>query len=318
MAFSILGKLSLGIRFYLGFAPSFSKMGYDKRRLGSKPVEADFSGQTWLVTGASGGIGRAITLGAAARGAQVIAVARSQTKLDALAVDLPPAGGVETLACDLSLIAELRTAVETLARAGRRVDVLVNNVGVLLNDHGMTPEGFETSFATNLLGHYALTEGLLAEGLLAEEAQIIEMSSGGMYTVPLGLRALDVHEPSRHDGVMAYARHKRAQIALTKHWNARYGAHVACHVMHPGWVDTEGVKTSLPGFRKLFQRVLRNAEQGGDTALWLAAKRPAVVDEGIWLDRELRPEHVTDATRRAHPTPAELATFLDEKLASVT
>jgi hypothetical protein len=67
--------------------------------------------------------------------------------------------------------------------------------------------------------------------------------------------------------------------------------------MHPGWVDTEGVKTSLPGFRRLFRPILRTPEQGADTALWLAATRPPASGEGIWLDRELRPEHVNDSTR---------------------
>ena len=69
------------------------------------------------------------------------------------------------------------------------------------------------------------------------------------------------------------------------------------YVMHPGWVDTEGVRTSLPGFRRLFRRILRTPEQGADTAIWLAAERPEPPAEGIWLDREPQPEHVTRHTR---------------------
>jgi hypothetical protein len=118
-----------------------------------------------------------------------------------------------------------------------------------------------------------------------------------MYSTALRPDELNVTRADLHDGVKAYARHKRAQVELTHHWNVRYGPRMVFHVMHPGWVDTEGVKTSLPGFRRLFRRILRTPAQGADTVIWLAAARPPAAREGIWLDRELQPEHVSDATR---------------------
>jgi hypothetical protein len=127
-----------------------------------------------------------------------------------------------------------------------------------------------------------------------------------MYTTPLLPDQLNLTEHDHHDGVAAYARHKRAQVELTHAWNERHGPDVAFQVMHPGWVDTEGVKTSLPGFRKLFGPVLRTVEQGADTAIWLAAERPPIAEEGIWLDRELQPEHVDDHTRTDRGRRAEL------------
>jgi hypothetical protein len=68
----------------------------------------------------------------------------------------------------------------------------------------------------------------------------------------------------------------------------------------------------LPGFRKLFGPVLRNAEQGADTAIWLAAERPPIAEEGIWLDRELQPEHITDRTRTDRRRRAELLEKLEQ------
>ena len=70
---------------------------------------------------------------------------------------------------------------------GERIDVLVNNVGLLLDRFELTAEGLETSFVTNLLSHYVLTEGLRAAGRFADGAAVVNMSSGGMYGSPLRL-----------------------------------------------------------------------------------------------------------------------------------
>jgi NAD(P)-dependent dehydrogenase (short-subunit alcohol dehydrogenase family) len=288
-------RILTGLAFYLGRAPTFSRMGFQRRRLDQQPVQADFSGQVWLITGASGGIGREIALQAAARGAKVIAAARSETKLASLRAEAPET--IETLVADLSLMREVRAAAGELADRLETLDVLLNNVGVLLNSFSATDEGLETSFATNLLNHYLLTELLVENGLLQSGGLVINMSSGGMYTAPLAPELLNVTDPTCHDGVMAYARHKRAQVELTHHWNAKYGPGITFHTMHPGWVDTEGVRISLPGFRRLFGPLLRTPEQGADTAIWLAAKGPDPPADGIWLDREPQPEHVADATR---------------------
>lgn len=306
------GRFLTGLKFYIGFASKFSRKGFERRGLGERPVSADFSGQRWLVTGASGGIGREIVAQAIRLGAEVTAVARNGTKLQALKEELDGPGEVEVRPADLSLRREVTDLTEALADDGKRFQVLVNNVGVLLNEHVLTEEGFEASFATNLLNHFVLTEDSISRGLLTRGSLVIGMSSGGMYTTALLPDQLNETDPERHDGVAAYARHKRAQVELTHAWNRRYGADVAFHVMHPGWVDTEGVRTSLPGFRRLFGPVLRTAAQGADTAIWLAAERPPIVEEGIWLDRELQPEHVGEHTRTDPRRRAELMEKLEE------
>lgn len=305
-------RLLPGLKFFLGFAPKFSRLGFQRRGLAERPVRADFSGQRWLVTGASGGIGREIVAQAVSRGARVTAVARSEAKLRSLQQEVEGPGRVEVTPVDLSLRRQVTDLTRALADDGEGFEVLVNNVGVLLNEHRLTDEGFEASFAINLLNHFVLTEGLVSGDLLVRDSVVIGMSSGGMYTTELLPDQLNVTDPEDHDGVAAYARHKRAQVELTHAWNRRHGPDVTFHVMHPGWVDTEGVKTSLPGFRKLFGPVLRNADQGADTAIWLAAERPPVAEEGIWLDRELQPEHVGDHTRTDQGRRAELMKKLEE------
>ena len=301
--------------FYGRFLRSFSALGFQRRSADWAPLAPDFSGQHWLVTGATGGIGRAVALAANAAGATVLAVARSRDKLDALRADAETPDRLIPLQADLSNIAEISSIPARQAFEEIRLDVLVNCVGVLLNEFDTTEEGFERSFATNLLGHYALTEALRRADALAEDGLVIEVSSGGMYGTPLKLAAMDCRQPESHDGMAAYAMHKRAQVELTHYWNEQWQGQPAAHVMHPGWVDTEGVRTSLPAFRAALKRILRDAEQGADTILWLAAERPPVPEEGgIWLDRELQPEHEFAFTRKTRHDAQELAGFLQERL----
>ncbi len=299
-----------GLYFFTRFAYSFSALGYRQRRLCWSDIGRAFEGQRWLVTGASGGIGKAVTLGAVDGGAEVLAVARSADKLAALS------DGEESIAthvCDLSLMTDIRRMVDELAETSAGpFDVLVNNVGVLLNSWQATDEGHETSFATNLLGHFVLTEALMERGLLSDDAVIINMTSGGMYNVPLSIENLDITDPAAHDGVLAYAYQKRAQVELNRWWRGQHAdRNWQFYVMHPGWADTEGVKTSLPAFRALFARVLRDAEAGADTALWLAAARPDQrQDDAVWFDRKARTAHISRATRRTHDSGESLVEFL--------
>jgi len=302
-----------GLYFFTRFAYSFSALGYRQRRLLWKGASGDFRDQHWLVSGASGGIGRAIASGAADGGAEVLALARSADKLAELESSIDKS--ILSRPVDLSLTTNIESFLDELAASNGNtpIDVLVNNVGVLLNAHQLTEEGRELSFATNLLNHYVLTNGLIARGLLADDAVIINMSSGGMYNVPLQIDRLNELSAKHYDGIQAYAYQKRAQVVLNAWWRQRHADRDWCfYVMHPGWVDTEGVKTSLPGFRALFQHVLRDAAAGADTALWLAATRPSQKNDGsIWFDRAEHSAHLGRSTRRDADDADTLVEFLN-------
>lgn len=277
--------------FYTRFFHSFSRLGVWRCQRGDPAPAEAFSGQRWLVTGATGGIGRAIALGAATRGAQVLALGRDRQRLDAL-VAAAPAGRIQALRCDLSSIADGCKAVQSLSAP---VDVWVNNIGVMLHDFSRTAEGVETSFATNVLVPFAMTERALERGLISPDGLLLAMSSGGLYGACAELAALEAAEADAHDGFIAYAQHKRAQALLCEHWNQRPRS-PAAHVMHPGWVDTEGVRSALPGFRRVLGRLLRSAKEGADIALWLAAQRPPA-QAAIWHDRAAHSLHAFSLTR---------------------
>lgn len=304
-----------GLAFFGRFANSFSSLGFRQRRLLWDDSPFDFSGQRWLVTGATGGIGRAISEAAVSAGATVTVLARDEAKLTQLKEAL--GDSIEPRRVDLSLSQDIRRLLGSLGGDSEKpYDVLVNNVGVLLNEHALTSEGFECSFATNLLNHFLLTEHLIGHGLLSAESAVINMSSGGMYNVPLTIARLNETDPHRYNGVTAYAHHKRAQVTLNAWWQAQHAdLGPRFYVMHPGWVDTAGVRTSLPGFRALFKSVLRTAGQGADSALWLANTRPEpAAEESIWFDRALRPAHLSNDTRDGPDTVEDLVSFLERCL----
>jgi len=294
-------------RFFVGFLPSFTNIGYLARRSLWQQETSDFSGQHWLVTGASTGIGREIARQAAAAGASVLAVARSEEKLVALAREaenLP--GSIHPIALDLSLVASTEQLIEQELAQRPGLNVLVNNVGVLLNTPSSTTEGLDTGFATNLLNPWLLTSKATERELLTVDASIINMSSGGMYNVPLSVAALESHDD--YQGALAYAHHKRAQVELNAYLRRIEKGRRQHYVMHPGWVDTLGVETSLPDFHRLLKPFLRNLPAGADTALWLAAHRPDQRRaEGIWFDRALRAAHALPGSREGDEIEALLA-----------
>lgn len=307
-------KQLAALAFYARFFRAFSRLGYARRVPAPGHGAFRFDGQRWVVTGATGGIGRAIALGAAAGGAEVVALARDPAKLDELvraAAGLR--GRIEARRVDLARVADVRALAARIAEEGA-VDVVVANVGVMLHEWRRTGEGLELGVATNLVNHYVLVEGLRRAGALGPRSVVVSMSSGGMYGARLDLDVLEAPAADRHDGFIAYAQHKRAQVELTRHWNSLGPSAPVAYVMHPGWVDTDGVRTALPGFRRTLGRYLRTAEEGADTALWLAATRPAVPPEGgIWLDRHLDPEHAFGFTRGG-ATSSGLVAWIERRI----
>ena len=90
-----------------------------------------------------------------------------------------------------------------------------------------------------------------------------------------------------------YARSKRAGVILSELWAQRlWGTGVVSHAMHPGWVDTPGLASSLPRFHSLTGPLLRTAREGAETIVWLgSAEEPAASSGGFWHDRRMRPTH---------------------------
>lgn len=302
-------SLSKTINFYGRFLIPFSRIGFALKGLKVPGEYPGLEGRTILITGATGGIGAALALAAARSGATALAVGRDSARLDALvarAAGCP--GRIEPLRADLSLASDTLELAHDLAGRPGGVDGLVNNVGILNHAHAQTAEGIDAMYAVNILNPYILTEALIASGALAPGAAIVNMASGGLYNAPQNLVYME-QGPEGYNGFAAYATHKRAQIVLSDGW-ADLG--FDAYTMHPGWVDTDGVKRSLPKFRELLKSVLRNEAQGADTALWLIGRRPPPRPGALWFDRAARSAH---AFRRTL-TPLATAGDIRSKLAA--
>jgi len=300
------------ITFYARFTPSYSAIGYYARRPFWSSFKSNFAGQTWLVNGGTEGIGASSGRSAVAGGATVIAVGRSKDKLRAFASTVSDPSKVVQESVDFTLQGDVLAFVDRLQQRGVKIDVLVNNVGAMKNQLIITPEGFETSFAMNIQTHYLFVRELINRGILAENAVVIEVSSGGMYNHPLLIGKMN-NKNADYEGVRAYGLAKRGQVVLTHYWRRKYGAGGrSFYVMHPGWVDTAGVQRTMPRFRKILQSVLRNDPQGADTIVWLAATRPEQkLSEAIWFDRQERGTHIYAHTPNSPDTPDDLVAFLE-------
>ena len=192
----------------------------------------------------------------------------------------------------------MRRFAESFLARHHRLDVLVNNAGVLARSRQHTPDGVELTFATNVLGPFLLTGLLLPALCEAPSARVITVSSGGMYTARLEADDLQL-EQRPFDGAGVYAHTKRAQVVLSRLWSEHHaGDGIAFHAMHPGWVETAGLQRSLPRFERVMRPLLRDARQGADTIVWLAsAPSLTPVSGGFWHDRAPRPEHRLPKTR---------------------
>jgi NAD(P)-dependent dehydrogenase (short-subunit alcohol dehydrogenase family) len=274
----------------------FTNLGYLIHARDFESDHADMSGKTVLVTGATGGLGKETARILAGRGARVIVVGRSPEKLARARDEL--GGGVVALQADLSSMVEIHRLAAHLTGTEPRLDVLVNNVGILLPERGVSDEGMELTLATNLAGPFLLTNLLVSLLLRSAPARVVNVSSGGMYAERIRPADLE-YERGTYRGASAYARTKRGQVVLTEMWAERLaGTGVVVHAMHPGWVGTAGVEQSLPTFNRLMKPFLRTVAQGADTIAWLAtAPEPALSTGRFWFDRDVVPTHWSRSTR---------------------
>jgi NAD(P)-dependent dehydrogenase (short-subunit alcohol dehydrogenase family) len=290
----------------------FTRLGYRNARKRWNPVSAYQVDRHAVITGATSGIGEAAARQLARMGARLTLVVRNEEKAESLVARLQEQTGNQRIGyevADLSVMADVHSLADRLLATGEPIDMLINNAGALFNPRQLTAEGFEKSFALLLLSPYVLTSRLHPSLQESDDARVVNVLSGGMYTQKIHVDDLQ-SERGEYSGSVAYARAKRGLMIVTEDWAARWRDDgIAVNAMHPGWADTPGVETALPEFYRFTRRWLRSPDEGADTAVWLATSTEAGrVSGAFWLDREQHPSHLSDRTRE---TPEERAQLLE-------
>lgn len=286
----------------LSIIPGFSAIGYrTRKRIFSWDAER-LEGRSVMVTGANAGIGRAIALELSRRGAKVHMVCRNRKKGEAAREQVALETGLkpELHICDLSSIASVREFGTAFSAGDEGLDVLINNAGVMPKERQKTDEGFELTFATNVLGPFLLTDLLLPKIRQSSNGRVVMMSSGGMYSSDFKLDDPEL-EKRDYDPPKFYAQSKRAEVMLADEWQDREpeGRVTFCS-MHPGWADTQGVSEALPAFNKVMGPILRTGAEGGETAVWLSGATAAEAPGGeFYMDRRPRAKHRVPGTRES-------------------
>jgi NAD(P)-dependent dehydrogenase (short-subunit alcohol dehydrogenase family) len=233
----------------------------------------DQAGRTAVVTGASAGIGLETARLLAGRGANVILACRDRVKAERAADQIRAGLGPVSLSIvqlDLASLASVRSAAAEIRAACPRLDLLINNAGVMAVPYARTADGLELTLATNHLGPFALT-GLLLDALLAAPGSRVVTVSSVAHTGGV-IRFDDLQGERRYQPGPAYGQSKLANLLFAYELNARLtaaGAGTISLAAHPGIVRSELWRTSSLPERALLSRRLRWINS------WLAQDPPA-------------------------------------------
>jgi retinol dehydrogenase 14 len=233
-------------------------------------------GTTVLITGGTSGIGNATAVAMAAMGANVAIVGRNQERGEAAVEEIKAQShneSVELMLADLSVQAEVRRLAEEFLERYDRLDVLVNNAGLVQSKRTETPDGIETTLAINHLAPFLLTNLLL--GCLEQSApsRVITVSSEAQRWGTMDFE--DMQSRRKYRGFPVYGMTKLANIMFTYELAERLdGTGVMANCLHPGSVGTnfgQNNRGAMALFFRTFKPFMRSPEQGADTLIWLAS-----------------------------------------------
>ncbi len=264
-------------------------------------------GKVCVVTGASSGIGLVTARELARRGARVIGVGRSAERCGEAARQIREQTGstsIEYLVADLASQAEIRRLAEEVKAATPRVDVLVNNAGLIRMKREETVDGLEMTFALNHLAYFLLTNLLLDTLKDSAPARIVSVSSAAHHRCKVNFD--DLQAETKYSAWRAYQQSKLANILFTRELARRLeGSGVTANTLHPGYVRTQIFRPA--GFagwlmRRAAELFAITPEEGARTTIYLATSPEVEGRTGLYFVKQKpaasSPESLDDATAR--------------------
>jgi NAD(P)-dependent dehydrogenase (short-subunit alcohol dehydrogenase family) len=255
--------------------------------------DVDLSGRVAVVTGASTGIGLETARALAAAGAHVVLAVRSEEKGAAAAESITsrvPGASVEVALLDLTSLGSVRRFAAQVLERHPRVDLLINNAGVMYTPFERTAEGFEMQFGTNHVGHFLATVLLAPALIAAAPSRVVNLSSGGHVSSDIVWDDPN-YERREYDKFGAYGQSKTANILFTVELDRRLQAKgVRAYAVHPGMIATDlGRYMTKEDFADLKARAkaspsgglpeYKSLEAGAATTVW-AAVAPELATRG--------------------------------------
>ncbi|TMM45836.1 SDR family NAD(P)-dependent oxidoreductase [Qipengyuania marisflavi] len=229
-------------------------------------ADQDLTGRTAFITGGYSGLGKETARAMAAKGAHVILSGRDATKLGAAADEIAVATGakVDTLVCDLASLASIRSAAKDALARFDKIDLLINNAGVMACPLSRTADGFEMQFGTNHLGHFLLTNLLMPLVEKGADPRIVNLSSRGHH-----IDQMHFNDPNYQDRDyekwQAYGQSKTANVLFAVGLEQRLGGRgIHSYSLHPGGIMTNLSRhMSEDDMAALMTRIRKSAEESG-------------------------------------------------------
>lgn len=292
----------------------------------------DLSGLTAFITGANSGLGQETARAMAAKGAHVIMAGRDQDKLDAAVAAIResvPQAELDTLTVDLASLESIRAATSRARQRFAKIDMLINNAGVMACPFEHTADGFERQLGTNHLGHFALTAELFPLVERGRAKRIVNLSSRAHHMAPVDFD--DPHfERRAYDPWVSYGQSKTANVLFTVELERRYAVMgIDAFAVHPGGIQTNLGRHMTPEMTEaLMKRVTsgdsgfawKTIPQGAATTCWAATASELEGKGGVYCEdchvAEVDDESAAGGVRSyaVNPSYAERLWKLSEQL----
>ncbi len=292
----------------------------------------DQSGRVAIVTGSNTGIGYGAAAVLAAKGAHTVLAVRNTDKGNAAAARIKSASPNATVTVqqlDLTSLQNVRAAADELRAKFDRIDLLINNAGVMYTDKASTKDGFELQFGTNHLGHFALTGLLLDRMLPVDGSRVVTVSSMG-HRIRAKIHFDDLNLDRNYNRVVAYGQSKLANLLFTYELARRLqakGAPTIATAAHPGAADTELLR-NMPGVVRQVSQffwstfIAQSADMGAEPTLRAAtdpaAKNAEYYGPGGFQEQRGHPKVVASSPQSHDESIQRRLWTVSEELTGVT